>query len=80
MEIVRIERKQKTEREDYTLITFKETYYKWFKKKTRTFTETCITPNWNIGTDFAKTGRSIETSLWDVVKSFLNTGDDIHEY
>lgn len=73
MKIIRIERKQKTEKEDYTLITFKT----WWGKE---FIETCITPNWNINTEYAKNGRSISFSLWEVVKSFLRTGDKVHEY
>jgi hypothetical protein len=73
MKILRIERKQKTEKEDYTLITFRV----WWGKE---FTETCITPNWNLNTYYAKNGESIPVSLWDVVKGFLRTGDTVHEY
>ena len=73
MKIVKIERKQKTEKEDYTLITFKT----WWGKE---FAEICITPNWNIGTKYAKDGNNIDVLLWSVVKGFLRTGDDVHEY
>ena len=73
MKILKIERKQKTEKEDYTLITFKT----WWGNE---FTETCITPNWNIGTCYAKNGGSIDVSLWEIVKGFLRTNDNIHEY
>jgi hypothetical protein len=73
MRILKIERKQKTEKEDYTLITFRT----WWGKE---FTEICITPNWNTGTHYAKNGNNIAISLWDVVKSFLRTGDEMHEY
>lgn len=73
MTIVKIERKQKTESEDYTLITFKT----WWGGK---FTETCITPSWGLGTNYAKNGNSIDALLWSVVKGFLRTGDDAHEY
>ncbi|WP_394749598.1 hypothetical protein [Spongiimicrobium salis] len=73
MKIIRIERKQKTEKEDYTLITFKT----WWGKE---FTETCVTPNWNLGTSYAKNGRRIPYSLWEIVKGFLRTEDDVHEY
>jgi hypothetical protein len=73
MKIVKIERKQKTEKEDYTLITFKT----WWGKE---FKETFITPNWNINTYYAKNGRSLPVSMWKIIKSFLRTKDEIHEY
>jgi len=73
MKIVQIERLQETVREDYTLITFRT----WWGKE---FSEICITPNWNIGTDFASSGMSIGVSLWPVVKGFLNTSDKMHNY
>jgi hypothetical protein len=73
MKILKIEQKQKTEKEDYTLITFKT----WWGRK---FTEVCITSNWNISTDYAKSGESIPVSLWPVVKAFLRTNDKSHKY
>lgn len=73
MKIIRIERKQETEKENYTLITFKT----WWGRK---FTELCITPKKSIHTDYAKKGTIIDPSLWEVVKAFLRTGDKVHEY
>ena len=73
MEILKIERKQKTEKEDYTLITFKT----WWGKEV---TETCITPNWNFNTYYAKNGIGLPTSMWGIIKGFLRTNDEIHEY
>ena len=73
MNIVKIERKQKTEKEDYTLITFKT----WWGKN---FKETCITPNWNSNTYYAKNGSNLPLPMWEIIKGFLRTNDEIHEY
>jgi hypothetical protein len=73
MKILSIKRLEKTESEDYTLITFKN----WWGTK---FTEICITPNWNLNTDYAKNGKNIEVSLWKTVKAFLRTNQIYHEY
>ena len=80
MKILIIERKQKTEHEEFTLITFKGFWGK-------IFTETCITPINGLGgrggyngTIYASTGESIPVSLWDVVNSFLRTNDECHDY
>ena len=73
MKIIKIEQKQKTNKEDYTLITFKT----WWGNR---YTETCITPNWNLHTFYAKDGSSLPVSMWEIVKGFLRTGDKIHEY
>ncbi len=73
MKIVKIIRKQRTSEEDYTLITFKT----WWGKE---FTELCISPDRRNSTHYAKNGIKISVSLWDVVRSFLRTSDEIHEY
>lgn len=73
MKILRIERKQETEEENYTLITFK-TFWG------RVFTETCVTPMDSSYTGYAKNGDWLGVPLWDTVKSFLRTGDEVHDY
>ena len=73
MKIIKILHLQKTDKEDYTEITFKSFWGKLF-------TKTCITPNWNLNTFYADSGTTIPTSLWGIVKGFLRTGDTIHKY
>jgi len=73
MKIVTIERKQETENYNYTLITFKN----WWGEK---FTSDCVTRKKSISTQYAASGISIDTHLWEVVTAFLETGDNIHNY
>jgi hypothetical protein len=73
MKIIKIERLSKTKEEDYTLITFRTWYGTNIVKK-------CITPNWNLHTFYADNGKDIPIALWVVVKAFLKTEDNIHNY
>ena len=76
MKIIKIKHLKKTDKEDYTEITFKP--FGLFNRLP--FTEICITPKGNISTQYAKTGRSIDVQFWNVVKSFIRTGDKEHDY
>ena len=73
MKILKIKHYKKTEKEDYVVIVFINTW--GFKNM-----EVCIKPNWNINTYYAKSGKDIPIELWQVVEAFINTGDKIHEY
>jgi phage terminase large subunit len=73
MRITRIERKQETENYNYTLITFKN----WLGEK---FIRHCVTEKKSISTKYVASGASIDSFLWEVVKAFLETGDNIHNY
>ena len=80
MRIIKIERKTKTDKYDFTLITFEREYSEWFSKKTEVVSHMCITPNWSSGTYYASSGIYIGSNLWGTVKAFLETGDEVHEY
>jgi len=73
MRITKIERKQETENYNYTLITFKT----WWGQK---FTKNCITKEILSSTKYAASGNIISFDLWEVVKAFLETGENIHNY
>jgi hypothetical protein len=73
MRITRIERKQETENYNYTLITFKT----WWGEK---FTRNCVSEKIMDSTKYAASGLSIDVPLWRVVRAFLETGDNIHNY
>lgn len=73
MKILKIELINKTEKEDYTLITFK----KWYGKP---FTKTCLTKHDSIRTRYADTGKPIPVQFWHVVKAFIRAGNKFHEY
>lgn len=73
MKILQLKKIKKTEEEDYIAITFKT----WYGKE---FTELCITQNWSSRTIYAKNGKWIPMNLWNVVKGFIRTNDEIHKY
>jgi len=77
MTIVKIRRQDETEKEVYTLITFKD---KNWRGKEIVFNEVCITSKSNISTIFAKNGERIPIPLWDVVSGFIRTKDLFHAY
>jgi len=73
MEILSIGRRQETEKEIYTSITFRT----WFGRE---YTEICITPKATFSTIYAKNGKSLPFELWDIVKAFLRTEEKEHVY
>lgn len=73
MRIIKIERLKETSEEHFTIITYKNF---WGRTKVDTF----ITRKYNISTIYAKTGKKIDTTLWEVVDAFIRTGDQFHEY